>query len=1170
VNTNLSKASTKVFFSVVFLLFSADFAVAQDPNLVAWWMFDEGSGTVAVDSAGGFNGTLTNGPVWTSGRINGAINFNGGNEYVDCGTTVGTLGTTDFTFTGWIYLDTLTSGGVLGNFYNSIPNFPNYWLWVNYNKHLECRLEFGSGSRTITNSDSALSTGKWYHFAFVVDRSDAAYLFIDGVAQADYDNLSSYPRGFDKNNTFAIGRYSNTYGLALDGSIDDVRLYDKVLSQEQIYHLAYPENAHYPDPADGQTEVSIFADISWTAGDGATSHDVYFGTDNPPVSLVADDIIETSYDPGVLDFGAEYFWRVDENGPGGPYTGKIWSFTTYDGMAENPTPADGATGVHINDDLSWTAGEEATSHEVYFGTDNSPPWVANTTDTTYDPGTMVLDATYYWRIDENNPYDVITGQVWSFTVGLFEGTGTTDDPYLIYDANDMQAIGSNSSYWGSHFKLMNDIDLGGFTGTEFNIIGNDSTYFTGVFDGNGKTLSNFNYTSSGASYIGIFGYVTGASAEIRDLFLVDPNVNSGSSGYATGSLVGALQAGTVTGCCAEGGSVSGYQGVGGLVGYNSNGTVSKCYATCQVSSAGSYVGGLIGNNNGTLTNCYATGQVSSAGGYIGGLAGNTENSSSIVTNCYATGDVSGSSMIGGLTGREYFSSISNSYATGFVSGNNYLGGLTGYNRYCTISSSYWDSQTTGRSNMCGTCQDCSYCNDSYRRTTVQMMQQATFGGWDFADTWGIDEGLSYPFLLALEDKAFSPAPANGATGVSIDADLNWTGGFKSTSRDVYFGTDNPPAWAANITETTYEPGTMALDNTTYYWRIDEISPGGIATGDVWSFTTTLWPGDGVEDDPYLIYDANDMQMVGMNPNQWDAHFKLMADIDLSGFTGEEFNIIGVDSNEPFSGGFYGNDHIISNFRYSTSAVSNNIGLFGYTDTAAKILNVSLVSADVNTTASNYVGALVGQNHGLVEGCYSTGQVSGAYGTGGLVGWNNTGQISRCYSDCDILGNDASGGLAGENTNGTVSNNYATGNISAAGSYTGGLVGFNSDSSSAVIENCYSTGLVSGNESTGGLIGINYSGSAAIDGSYWDTQTSSLDNMCGSGDGCDDSKGKSTAQMMQKPTFESWDFTRGWNILEDRTYPFFYWHCAAGDINCDGVVNFIDIALFAGNWLAGAQ
>jgi predicted enzyme related to lactoylglutathione lyase len=85
------------------------------------------------------------------------------------------------------------------------------------------------------------------------------------------------------------------------------------------------------------------------------------------------------------------------------------------GKAGNPNPADGATDVGTTADLSWTADYGATSHDVYFGTANPPPFIGNQTATTFDPGKMDYETTYYWRIDEINKWGTATGDLWSFT-----------------------------------------------------------------------------------------------------------------------------------------------------------------------------------------------------------------------------------------------------------------------------------------------------------------------------------------------------------------------------------------------------------------------------------------------------------------------------------------------------------------------------------------------------------------------------------------------------------------------------------------------------------------------------------------------------------------------------------------------------------------------------------
>jgi hypothetical protein len=65
--------------------------------------------------------------------------------------------------------------------------------------------------------------------------------------------------------------------------------------------------------------------------------------------------------------------------------------------------------------ISWMAGRGATSHDVYFGTNDPPQFIGNQTTTIFDPGEMDYSTTYYWRIDEVNSSGTTTGTVWSFT-----------------------------------------------------------------------------------------------------------------------------------------------------------------------------------------------------------------------------------------------------------------------------------------------------------------------------------------------------------------------------------------------------------------------------------------------------------------------------------------------------------------------------------------------------------------------------------------------------------------------------------------------------------------------------------------------------------------------------------------------------------------------------------
>jgi len=90
------------------------------------------------------------------------------------------------------------------------------------------------------------------------------------------------------------------------------------------HHFELP--ARNPNPPNGAATVNITADMSWTAGTHATSHDVYFGTSKPPPFI--GNQTATTFDPGTMDYITTYYWRIDEVNMWGTTTGPVWSFTT--------------------------------------------------------------------------------------------------------------------------------------------------------------------------------------------------------------------------------------------------------------------------------------------------------------------------------------------------------------------------------------------------------------------------------------------------------------------------------------------------------------------------------------------------------------------------------------------------------------------------------------------------------------------------------------------------------------------------------------------------------------------------------------------------------------------------------------------------------------------------
>ena len=106
--------------------------------------------------------------------------------------------------------------------------------------------------------------------------------------------------------------------------------------------------------------------------------------------------------------------------PSGPWFDsiKVEQFAPAATKPTNPNPSNGSTTVNINDDLSWTPGLNNSFFDVFFDLSPTPTTqvVTNGVSTTFDPGTLLPNTTYYWRVDAKNVLgDATTGDVWSFT-----------------------------------------------------------------------------------------------------------------------------------------------------------------------------------------------------------------------------------------------------------------------------------------------------------------------------------------------------------------------------------------------------------------------------------------------------------------------------------------------------------------------------------------------------------------------------------------------------------------------------------------------------------------------------------------------------------------------------------------------------------------------------------
>jgi hypothetical protein len=411
-------------------------------GLIHHWKLDEDTAagdTIAADSIGGLSGTIQ-GARSVPGKLGNALSFDGSDDVV---TILDFVPPRQGTIAFWI-------DPGFGSSKQRLFGAGGDYEVIVYSTGIVRNELFAAGSGTLQSNTGAVEPGRWIHVAvtYAYDNtgpSTALQIYVDG--NLDVVGTAGEP-SVPSDTTLLLGhRAGASGGEHYGGLLDDIRIYDHILSEAEIKALAVPPRftARDPSPLDGAVHEDMWVTLSWSPGGHAVSHDVYLGENFDDVNDGAESTFrgnqaETFFVAGFPGFpypdglvpGTTYYWRIDEvndTEPNSPWKGPVWSFTVPPKTAYAPDPADGAEQVETDIELSWTGGFGSKLHTVYFG-DNFDD-VNNATGglpqgiTTYTPGTLKLAKTYYWRVDEFDAIDTYKGDVWSFTT---QGTVGNPEP----------------------------------------------------------------------------------------------------------------------------------------------------------------------------------------------------------------------------------------------------------------------------------------------------------------------------------------------------------------------------------------------------------------------------------------------------------------------------------------------------------------------------------------------------------------------------------------------------------------------------------------------------------------------------------------------------------------------------------------------------------------------
>ena len=268
------------------------------------------------------------------------------------------------------------------------------------------------------------------------------------------------------------------------------------------------------------------------------------------------------------------------------------------------------------------------------------------------------------------------------------GSGTTSDPYLIYNESQLAQMANFLNQSSVQFKLMKDLDVSNYISQNspsegWQPIGVQSSPFMGRLDGNGHTISGLFINRSSTDYVGFFGYLRFAT--INNLNINATYIKGHDN---VGSIAGYSENSKISNCYVHLSTITGSSNVGGIVGYAKTGYSSYAISNCTVFSiinGAQNTGGIVGYADDMPISSSQIHGTINGGASAGGIVGYAKSSTYFkLESVTYSGSISGTGNIGGIVGTLESSiestTITSAYSQGKISNTtgNYTGGIIGY------------------------------------------------------------------------------------------------------------------------------------------------------------------------------------------------------------------------------------------------------------------------------------------------------------------------------------------------------------------------------------------------------------------------------------------------------------------------------------------------------------
>ncbi len=459
---------------------------------IGWWKLDETAGTVAADASGNANdGVVSGGAAWVAGKVDGALSFDGTDDFatLPIGSIIASL--SDTTVATWANFS--NAGGAWQRIFDFGSGTGVYMFLcprVGTNGVMRFAIRTATVGEQVVNTRTTLPSD-WHHVAVVLEAATKTIKLYQDGALVGSGATQLLPKDMGNTTQNWLGK-SQWPDALYQGSLDEFRIYNRAMSQDEVANVMQGGVgfgvANTPGPADKAVNLLPDVSLSWKAGQLGQTHDVYFGTvaddvanattATPLGALVSPGQTVTTYNAGRLAFGKTYYWRVDEIGAApdfAVYKGNVWSFTveplgypigrtSITATASSSNSADMGPEKTV-DGSGLSAGDQHSTKETDMWlsakTGPQPTWIQYAFDKVYSLNNMLvwnsnqaLEAVVgYGTMSVTVEYSV-DGEKWS-ALGEFEfAQASGEDTYTANTTVDFGGVAAKfvkltmNSNWG--------------------------------------------------------------------------------------------------------------------------------------------------------------------------------------------------------------------------------------------------------------------------------------------------------------------------------------------------------------------------------------------------------------------------------------------------------------------------------------------------------------------------------------------------------------------------------------------------------------------------------------------------------------------------------------------------------------------------------------------------